>query len=120
MTSLGYELLKMSLFTGTTFTWVGLVKYIYAKNLFEAHTPVVMGVILFLNAIFLFFAYSSYSKVKKIKSSVALKKYLAAAKSNNPSRLRRLILGNPMEASQYIRVLDNQKDVNQYIKIIKQ
>ena len=95
--------LKFGISSGLTFTWLNLGEYLYNNNSFD--DIVIFFAIGCLMLLSLYMAYRSYRQLESIKRAETHEKYLKAAQSGDISKLRRLIISNPVEAASHIVIV---------------
>ena len=99
MTSLS---MKLALSSGSTFAWLKVGEYFHNYEVFSDMYIFLLTTILFLLSLLMTFKF--YKDIKKLKSEIAREKYFHAAQSGDISKLRRLIISNPVEASHYVKI----------------
>lgn len=98
--------LKLGFFSGSFFLWIRIGEYLYkGEKINNAILFIALSVLLILS---LCMSYYTFIQIKKMTERDTRLKYISAAysviRNGNISKLRRLAMSNPIEASRYIKI----------------
>ena len=98
--------IKLGVSSGLSLVFLEVGRYVDDANLLNEH--ILLPLLTLFAVISFSVAIKSYKRLKLLKKVETRNKYFRAIESGNISNLRRLIISNPIEASNYISIVTRE------------